>query len=59
MSSKVADAFSKQRDFLSRLALMADEANRLGMWKSGHAINDALSVAGFEVADLMQKGQKT
>ena len=42
-------------DFLSRLSLMKHEAATLGLWEAHHAIDDAQSKAGWQVAKLLEE----
>lgn len=42
-------------DFLSALSLAMNEAHKLGMHQTGHALHEALRIAGFEVANCMSK----
>ena len=43
------------REFLTRLPLVHEEAHRIGMHRTGHALHEAVRVAGYELADRLAK----
>jgi hypothetical protein len=47
------------RDFILRLVVAKDEAGRLGLWKTMHALDEVTRTVGYEVADLMSVGEGT
>ena len=46
------------RDFVARLPLVMDEAHRLGLHVTGHAMHEAVRKSGYELADLIEKHAK-
>jgi len=52
-------ATEKQRGFIVRLSMMKHEAHALGLYETGHAIDDALQKVGFEVERVITKHTKT
>ena len=46
----------KTRDFIRRLVSMKDEAGRLGLFKTMHAMDEATRAVGYEFADKIAPG---
>lgn len=44
--------------FIESLPLIVHQAGKFGLWKTMHSLNDALRVAGYELADHIIKEQK-
>ena len=42
----------RTRDFTERLVSMKDEAARLGLWRTMHAMDHATRETGYEQADI-------
>ena len=41
------------REFLTRLPLVHEEAHRIGMHRTGHALHEAVREAGYELAERL------
>lgn len=45
----------QQREFCSELALVMDKAHRLGLYKTGHLLHEAVRQVGWEVAEHLNR----
>lgn len=41
------------RNFVAKLPLVMDEAHRLGLFVTGHALHEAVRKAGYELAERL------
>lgn len=57
-AARLTTTFADQQAFASRLALVNEEAQRLGLHATGHAIHEAVKVVGFEIAEIMEQKDK-
>jgi len=46
----------QMKEFLAKISLLKHEAGELKLWKSLHALDDAQNKAGWEVAEILEKG---
>ena len=51
---RTVEAAARQQ-FISELVELHERANRIGLYKTGHALHEAVKVVGYEVAELMDK----
>lgn len=47
-----------RHEFITRVALMQEEAGRLGLFKTMHSLHDANRAGDFELAEILERDRK-
>ena len=54
MAATMKVSQAEASDFANRLAMMKAEAFRIGLFKTGHAMDAAVRAVGYEIADNLE-----